>query len=342
MWVHWQRKRLRFTHNGKRITLKKIKDCLNQCKKVTVRKLKGLLRRGAVHQLVQLSPEVIDGSQTQIPQVVQQVLQSNADLFQEPQDLPPQRAYDHTIPLLHGVKPVNIKPYKYSPEQKDEIEKQLKQMLQHGIIQRSQIPFASPVLLVKKKDGTWRFCVDYRQLDAVTVKNKYPLPIVDELLDELHGAKWFTKLDLRAGYHQIRVMPADEIKTAFKTHNGHWGHAIWLTNAPVTFQAIMNTIFADHLRKFVLVFVDDILVYNKSLEEHQDHLKHVFDILREHKLFVKKSKCTFAQQQLEYLGHIIGEEGVKTDPAKIQAPELAYPTEPETIQRILGPFRILP
>jgi hypothetical protein len=120
------------------------------------------------------------------------------------------------------VKPVNIKPYKYSPEQKDEIEKQLKQMLQHGIIQRSQIPFASPVLLVKKKDGTWRFCVDYRQLDAVTVKNKYPLPIVDELLDELHGAKWFTKLDLRAGYHQIRVMPADEIKTAFKTHNGHW------------------------------------------------------------------------------------------------------------------------
>jgi hypothetical protein len=104
----------------------------------------------------------------------------------------------------------------------------------------------------------------------------------------------------------------------------------------------MNTIFADHLRKFVLVFMDDILVYNKSLEEHQDHLKKVFDILREHKLFVKKSKCTFAQQQLEYLGHIIGEEGVKTDPAKIQAPELAYPTEPETIQRILGPFRILP
>jgi hypothetical protein len=104
----------------------------------------------------------------------------------------------------------------------------------------------------------------------------------------------------------------------------------------------MNTIFADHLRKFVLVFVDDILVYNKSLEEHQDHLKQVFDILREHKLFVKKSKCTFAQQQLEYLGHIIGEEGVKTDPTKIQAPELAYPIEPETTQRILGPFRILP
>jgi hypothetical protein len=218
-----------------------------------------------------------------MPQVIQQVLQSNADLFQEPQNLPPQRAYDHTIPLLQGVKTVNIKPYRYSPEQKDEIEKQLKQMLQHGIIHPSQSPFASPVLLVKKKDGTWRFCVDYRQLNAITVKNKYPLPIVDELLDELHGAKWFTKLDLRARYHQIRVRPADEIKTAFKTHSGHWQFKVMpfgLTNAPATFQAIMNTIFADHLRKFVLVFVDDILVYNKSLEEHQGHLKQVFDIIR--------------------------------------------------------------
>jgi hypothetical protein len=123
---------------------------------------------------------------------------------------------------MPGVQPVNIKPYRYNPTQKDEIERQVREMLVNGVIQPSRSPFSSSVLLVKKKDGSWRFCVDYRQLNALTVKNKYPLPVVDELLDELHGAQWFTKLDMRSEYHQIRLNPADEHKTAFKTHNGHW------------------------------------------------------------------------------------------------------------------------
>jgi hypothetical protein len=195
-------------------------------------------------------------------------------------------------------------------------------MLNNGIIQPSVSPFASPVLLVKKKDGSWRFCVDYRRLNALTVKNKYPMPVVEELLDELHGACWFTKLDLHSGYHQVRVVEEDVHKTAFKTHDGHWEFKVvpfGLINAPATFQALMNSIFAPMLRKSVLVFMDDILIYGKSLEDHSQHLTAVLQPLKEHKLLIKKSKCSFAQQQLEYLGHVIGVHGVATDPAKIQA-----------------------
>jgi hypothetical protein len=195
-------------------------------------------------------------------------------------------------------------------------------MLRNGVIQPSVSPFASPVLLVKKKDGSWRFCIDFRQLNAIMVKNKYPLPIVDELLDELHGAKYFTKLDMSSGYHQIWLVPADEHKTAFKTHHGHWEFRVMpfgLTNAPATFQAVMNTMFAPMLRKGVLVFVDDILVYSTTMEQHLHQLQQVFAILQHHKLLLKKSKCTFAQPQLEYLGHIISDQGVATDPQKIRA-----------------------
>lgn len=277
---------------------------------------------------------------TEIPKCVATILDSNSELFQEPSALPPKRAFHHSIPLQPGVQPVNVKPYRYSPTQKDEIEKQIKQMLQQGIIRASSSPFASPVLLVKKKDGTWRFCVDYRHLNNITVKNKYPLPIVDELLDELHGAQWFTKLDLRSGYHQIRLIEMDEHKTAFRTHNGHWEFRVMpfgLTNAPATFQAIMNSIFAPLLRKCVLVFVDDILIYSKSLEEHVQHLQTMLSILREHQLLIKHSKCTFAQQKLEYLGHIISVDGVSTDPAKIQAIQnWPAPTDLRQLRGFLG------
>jgi hypothetical protein len=166
------------------------------------------------------------------------VVRQYKHLFQDPKELPPSRNEDHQIPLIPGAQPINIGPYRYAPQQKTEIEKQIAEMLQRGIIQYSSSPFASPVLLVKKKDGTWRFCVDYRHLNAITVKNKHPLPIVDKLMDELAGAKWFTKLDFRSGYHQIRVAKADEIKTAFKTHSDLYEFRVMpfgLTNAPASF-----------------------------------------------------------------------------------------------------------
>lgn len=164
------------------------------------------------------------------------------------------------------------------------------------------------------------FCVDYRHLNAITVKNKYPLPIIDELLDELSGARWFTKLDLRAGYHQIRMQAMDEHKTAFKTHHGHFEFRVMpfgLTSALATFQGCMNSILSPLLRKFVLVFVDDILIYSRSLSNHVQHLQSVFQILTEHHLKVKKSKCSFAQQRLAYLGHVISPNGVSTDEDKL-------------------------
>lgn len=195
-------------------------------------------------------------------------------------------------------------------------------MLINGIIKTSTSPYASLDLLVKKKDGTWRFCIDYRHLNAITMKNKHPLAIVDELIDELTNARWFSKLDLRSGYHQICITPNDTHKTAFKTHNGLYEFLVMpfgLTDAPATFQSVMNTIFAHLLRKGVLVFMDDILIYLATFEEHCALLQQVFEILRDNQFSVKLSKCSFAQQTIEYLGHCISAQGVATEPSKIQA-----------------------
>lgn len=212
--------------------------------------------------------------------------------------MPPQRDFDHYIPLKPNTSPFSIRPYRYSHDQKNEIEKLVLEMLRSGIIRPGQSPFSSPILLVKKKDGSWRFCADYSQLNSLTIKNKYPIPLIDELLYEL-GAKWYAKIDLRAGYHQVRMAQEDIEKTAFRTHQGHFefiAMPFGLTNALATIQNLMNHIFQPYLRKFVLVFFDDIMVYSKSLQEHCEHLKKVSEILRENKLYVKASKCDFAKK----------------------------------------------
>lgn len=210
-------------------------------------------------------------------------------------------------------------------------------MLAQGVIRPSTSLFASPVLIVRKKDGIWRFCVDYRHLNAITVKHKHPIPVVDELLDELVGEKWFSKLDFRSGYHQICMAAGEEYKTAFRTHNGLFEFPVMpfgLTNAPTTFQSFMNIIFAELLRKRVLVFMDDILVYLETLEGHVILLEKVSNILEQHKFLIKKSKCAFATRKVEYLGHIVSGQGVATDPSKIQS-VLQWPT-PKNVNQLRG------
>lgn len=223
---------------------------------------------------------------------------------------------------------MNIIPYRYPPTLKDEIEKQITQMLQAGIIRPSSSEFSSPVLLVRKKDGSFRFCVDYRYLNALTVKWKFPIPVFDQLMDELAGSSWFSTLDLLSGYHQVRLKPGEEFKTAFQTHHGQFEFlvmAFGLCGAPGTFQGAMNTTLAPLLRKCVIVFFDDILIYSATFEEHLTHLQKVLSLLQQDNWFVNISKCKFAKREISYLGHVISASGVATDQTKIEV-ILSWPT----------------
>ncbi|XP_042031572.1 uncharacterized protein LOC121778308 [Salvia splendens] len=269
------------------------------------------------------------------PPAIQAVLDRFRPVFEVPTGLPPQREYDHRIHLLPHSKPINVRPYRYPYFQKNEIERQVREMLEQGIVQRSQSPFSSPVLLIRKKDGSFRFCIDYRALNMATVPDHFPIPTADELFDELGRAKFFTKLDLRSGYHQICMHGADVFKTAFRTHDGHFEFLVMpfgLTNAPSTFQAAMNGIFQPLLRKYVIVFFDDILVYSPTLEDHCSHLEQVLELLQSHQFFVKLSKCSFCSTTVEYLGHLVSDGSLKADPAKIEA-MTSWPT-PTTVKQL--------
>lgn len=192
-------------------------------------------------------------------------------IFKESQGLPPKRIVGHRIPLKEGSEPVNVRPYRHPHGMKTEIERQVEEMLNLRIIRPSNNPYLSPIIMVKKNDGSWRFYVDYKALNRVTVADKYLIPVIWELLDELQGASYFSKVDLKAGYHQIKMKSEDIHKTAFRTHLGHYEFLVMpfgLINALATFQDMMNSVLRPLLRRFVLVFFDDILIYSKTWEEH--------------------------------------------------------------------------
>jgi hypothetical protein len=202
----------------------------------------------------------------------------------------------------------------------EELKIQLKDLFDKGFIHPSSSPWGCPALFVSKKDKGLCLCVDYRPLNAVTIKNKYPLPRIDILLDQLAGAQVFSKIDLRSGYHQIKSHDEDISKTVFSTRYGLYEYLVMsfgLTNAPTHFMYLMNSVFMPELDKFIVVFIDDILVYSKSTEEHEEHLRVVLQQLRDHQLYAKFSKCEFWINEVSFLRHVISSEGITVDPSKV-------------------------
>ena len=254
--------------------------------------------------------------------------------------LPPVRQVEFQIDLVPGAAPVARAPYRLAPSEMKELSEQLQELSEKGFIRPSSSPWGAPVLFVKKKDGSFRMCIDYRELNKLTVKNRYPLPRIDDLFDQLQGSSVYSKIDLRSGYHQLRVREEDIPKTAFRTRYGHYEFQVMpfgLTNAPAVFMDLMNRVCKPYLDKFVIVFIDDILIYSRSKEEHAEHLKTLLELLKEEKLYAKFSKCDFWIEKVQFLGHVIDSRGIHVDPAKVEAVRnWASPTSPTEIRQFLG------
>jgi hypothetical protein len=235
--------------------------------------------------------------------------------------MPPDRDIEFIIELQPCTTPISKRPYRMPPNELAELKIQLQDLLDKGFIRPSASPWGCPALFVKKKDNSLRLCVDYRPLNAVTIKNKYPLPRIDTLFDQLVGAKVFSKIDLRSGNHQIKIKPSDIPKTTFSTRYGLYEYLVMsfgLTNALAYFMYLMNLVFMPELDKFVVVFIYDILIYSKTIEDHANHIRVVLQRLRDHRLYAKFSKCEFWLDSVKFLGHTISSEGISVDPTKDQ------------------------
>lgn len=259
---------------------------------------------------------------------------------------PVDREIEFTIELVPGTQPISKAPYRMAPAEMKELKTQLQDLLEKGFIRPSTSPWGAPVLFVKKKDGTMRLCIDYCELNKVTIKNKYPLPRIDDLFDQLQGARVFSKIDLHSGYHQLKVRKEDIEKTAFRTRYGHYEFIVMpfgVTNAPAAFMDLMNRVFKRYLDDFVIVFIDDILIYSESEEQHAEHLQIVLQTLKEHKLYAKFKKCEFWIDEVVFLGHVINSKGIAVDSQKIEAivkwPKPMTVTEVRSFMGLAGYYR---
>ncbi|GJR37571.1 putative reverse transcriptase domain-containing protein [Tanacetum coccineum] len=254
--------------------------------------------------------------------------------------LPPARQVEFQIDLVPGAAPVARAPYRLAPSEMQELSTQLQELSDRGFIRPSSSPKGAPLLFVKKKYGSFRMCIDYRELNKLTVKNRYPLPKIDDLFDQLQGSRVYSKIDLRYGYHQLRIREEDIPKTAFRTHYGHYEFQVMpfgLTNALAIFMDLMNRVCKPYLDRFVIVFIDDILIYSKSIKEHEGYLKLILKLLKEEELYAKFSKCEFWLLNVQFLGHVIDSESIHVDPAKIESiKDWASPKTPTEIYQFLG------
>ena len=306
-------------------------------------KARRMITKGCIYHLVHVHDIDAEPPTLQSIPVVNEFL----DVFpDELPGIPPEWEIDFAIDMLPSTQPISIPPYRMAPTELKELKDQLKDLLDKGFIRPSASPWGAPVLFVRKKDGSLRMCIDYRQLNKATIKNKYPLPRIDDLFDQLQGAKCFSKIDLRSGYHQIRVREKDVPKTAFRTRYGHFEFLVMsfgLTNAPAVFMDLMNSIFRPYLDLFVIVFIDDILVYSRSKVEHANHLRAVLQVLRDRELYAKFSKCEFWLDSVAFLGHIVSDAGIAIDTQKIEAvktwPRPMTPTEVRSFLGLAGYYR---
>ncbi|GJW97409.1 reverse transcriptase domain-containing protein [Tanacetum coccineum] len=269
------------------------------------------------------------------------VVKEFPDVF--PEDLPglpPVRQVEFQIDLIPRAAPVARTPYRLAPSEMQELSNQLQELTDRGFIRPSTSPWGAPVLFVKKKDGSFRMCIDYRELNKLTIKNRYPLPRIDDLFDQLQGSSVYSKIDLRSGYHQLRVREEDIPKTAFRTRYRHYEFQVMpfgLTNAPAVFIDLMNRVCKPYMDKFVTVCIDDILIYSRNEEEHANHLRIILELLRKEKLYAKFSKCDFWIHIVQFLGHLIDSQGLHVDPAKIEAVKnWTSPTTPTEVRQFLG------
>ncbi|KAL0556899.1 hypothetical protein IC582_005416 [Cucumis melo] len=279
---------------------------------------------------------VVDTREVDVSLSSEPVVRDYPDVFpEELPGLPPHREVEFAIELEPGTVPISRAPYRMAPAELKELKVQLQELLDKGFIRPSVSPSGVPVLFVKKKYGSMRLCIDYRELNKVTVKNRYPLPRIDDLFDQLQGATVFSKIDLRSGYHQLRIKDEDIPKTAFRSRYGHYEFIVMsfgLTNAPAVFMDLMNRVFREFLDTFVIVFIDDILIYSKTEAEHEKHLRMVLQTLRDNRLYAKFSKCEFWLKQVSFLGHVVSKAGVSVDPAKIEA--VTGWTRPSTVSEV--------
>jgi hypothetical protein len=262
------------------------------------------------------------------------IVSEYTDVF--PEDLPglPQdRQVEFRIELVPGTQPIARAPYRLAPSDMQELIKQLHELLEKGFIRPSSSPWGAPILFVKKKDGSMRMCTDYMEINKVTIKNRYPIPRIDDLFDQLQGASYFSKIDLRSGYHQVKVQEEDVQKTTFRTRYGHYEFLVMpfgLTNAPAVFMDLMNRVCKPYLDKFVIVFIDDILNYSKNYFNHEQQLQKVLELLRKEKLYAKFSKCEFWLREVQFLGHVVNAKGIQVDPSKVEAVMKWEPTKSTT------------